>query len=1768
MRSILFKGGAPTIVINNLTNAGGVINNGGSGNTTATFTGNLMTVVSNSTILADQGPAIIGYPIVGTASLTNVGSTQSGVHAVSYTGNLSGFTGKLLLVNLNGSLGMVVNLNAGSSNPGNPATPTPDQITIGLGCSLVDNVGLMFNNPNSGITLIASGTIGAAGTTVMGEPIVDLTNGVSALAQLTSSGPGTLVLSNANNNYSGGTLISGGTLQMGVDNAIAANSTNGGVTVNASTVLDLNGHNLKINALNGAGTVDTLSAGAATLNVGANGVNGTFSGTVQNSGGTLSLTKIGPGTETLSGTFTYSGATTVAGGTLNMTTAVGVPGTPGNLVVSNGAILNANVSSGNAFPINNLLEATNSTASFTMNPAANAVNVSGTLTFQDNATNTLTYGTVAGNPTALFINAAGGISAPGTNIVININATGLQVGTFTLIKYGGAPLGSIANFQLNPPPGVAATLVNNTGNNSIDVQVTSIPLNLSWFGTGGGTWDLTTPNWLNTASQTTTVFHQYVNGSVTAGDAVTFDDTLTNSSPQPTNITLNSTFFAFPVVVNSTLPYSISGSGGITGVTSLLKTNTGTLNLNVSNSYTGGTIIAGGILTITNDSALGTNRGLLTLNGGTLEINGSFTNNVRPISMPGASSIGVSAGNSVRLGGPVNGVTLSNVDSGTLIIGGTNIYSADLFVDAGTVVIDSGAVVTNNNFDSIGLHGTDNGTLTLKGTGSLGTSSDFNVGDIDSAVGTLNIQDSAVLRMNAFFVGSANAAGSTASGTVNQTGGTITEVSTAVGEFGIGGRTSASGVGVYNMNGGTLNAGAGIRIGGTGIGTLNQNGGTINATAGINIARIAGSFGTNNLNGGLLATFNVASSTGTNCVFNFNGGTLQAQFNPGSPWFSNIQQANVLAGGAIIDSSSNNAAIAQPLLGASPNGGLIKLGSGTLTLSGINTFTGPITNSAGTLALTAGSTYQGALSVNGGTVTVSAGNTFQGGANINTGTLQISTASSIPGAVTVRTNGLLSISQIGSAQINLGNLTFNGSATGTGGTLALTPTAANNTNVAIVNSGTLTLNGTNSVSLAQANVGKVALIKYTGAIAGSGNITNLILSQGASGAVSNDVADSILFAIVTSTGPGLIWTGTNTAALNTWNINATTNWLVNGTATSYHQIITPGDAVTFNDSGSGTVLLNTNVAPANMVISNSTKVYTFSGSGNIGGTTSITKLGGNTAILNLTNDSYLGSTVISNGTVQVGAAGAISPNGNLFVGAGATLQTTAFSVTGGELTGAGLIDNNSGFPETLTVGSSTGGTWNGTITNTGLGGMNLIKNGSGTWIVGGSNYLNDNQPFNDRVQMNSGTVVLTNGCLVSISTLELRIADGNSLNGATGSLVVAGGTLIVTNNPLSVGVNSNNASGTLIVNSGTVIAGTGGASVFAGSPNDIVVGANNATGVMTVNGGTVIDGQDLWLGQNPLASGTLNLNGGVLQVNSIANSGGPAVSIANFNGGTLQAVTNNASFLQVTSMIMSNGLVLDDNGFDLNIVAVPLQAGDGFNGGLIKKGTGTVYLDAVNDYTGVTVATNGTLGGVGTIGGPVVVGPSGNLFPGDAGAAVSSPLTINSNLTLHGTATFRISNNGGFAQNDQIIGLPSVNYGGTLVVSNVTSDSTALTNGETFQLFNIGGGGNFANIVGSPGGGLSYVFNPATGVLSVTNAVVKSIPHFTSVKVSGTSLTISAVNGTPGGQFVLIGSTNILTPLANWTPILTNNFDGSGNLNMTTNIVNPAVPIEFYLLSQ
>jgi cyclophilin family peptidyl-prolyl cis-trans isomerase len=80
--------------------------------------------------------------------------------------------------------------------------------------------------------------------------------------------------------------------------------------------------------------------------------------------------------------------------------------------------------------------------------------------------------------------------------------------------------------------------------------------------------------------------------------------------------------------------------------------------------------------------------------------------------------------------------------------------------------------------------------------------------------------------------------------------------------------------------------------------------------------------------------------------------------------------------------------------------------------------------------------------------------------------------------------------------------------------------------------------------------------------------------------------------------------------------------------------------------------------------------------------------------------------------------------------------------------------------------------------------------------------------------------------------------------------------------------------------------------------------------------------------------------------------------------------------------------------------------------------------------------------------------------------------------------------------------------------------------------------------------------------------VLNPPPDITGIAVSGTRLTLTATNGAAGGQYVLLGTTNIATPSSRWTRILTNNFDGNGNLNLSTNILNPPGHQQFFILTE
>ncbi len=166
---------------------------------------------------------------------------------------------------------------------------------------------------------------------------------------------GTVVL-NGSNSYTGATTIGSGgwgfgyttcatTLQLGNNNALPGSDIIFGSDGLSTTTLDMHGYNATVGALSGGtnAIVDIVSGGGTSiLTVGNNNATSTFAGVLQNSSGTLALTKIGSGTLTLTGTNTYGGATTISGGVLQIATAGLLGGGNYNAAIANNGALVVN----------------------------------------------------------------------------------------------------------------------------------------------------------------------------------------------------------------------------------------------------------------------------------------------------------------------------------------------------------------------------------------------------------------------------------------------------------------------------------------------------------------------------------------------------------------------------------------------------------------------------------------------------------------------------------------------------------------------------------------------------------------------------------------------------------------------------------------------------------------------------------------------------------------------------------------------------------------------------------------------------------------------------------------------------------------------------------------------------------------------------------------------------------------------------------------------------------------------------------------------------------------------------------------------------------------------------------------------------------------------------------------------------------------------------------------------------------------------------------
>jgi fibronectin-binding autotransporter adhesin len=219
--------------------------------------------------------------------------------------------------------------------------------------------------------------------------------------------------------------------------------------------------------------------------------------------------------------------------------------------------------------------------------------------------------TIGGNNDLVAV--TGNLSVNGNTIFINPTGGILQNGIYPLITYTGSLAGSFAGVQTVSPSVYTLTLTNitTTSPKQIGVIVSGSPSVLLWNnGANNGEWDFSSFNWSNVVTHAAELFAN--------ADTAIFDDSITSAATPGTNIDIGSGQIVSPAVFtnNSTVNYSFSGAGKISGATKIVKAGSSTLSINTVNDFTGNTTIAGGAVQVNNVSALGTASGTIYVTNG------------------------------------------------------------------------------------------------------------------------------------------------------------------------------------------------------------------------------------------------------------------------------------------------------------------------------------------------------------------------------------------------------------------------------------------------------------------------------------------------------------------------------------------------------------------------------------------------------------------------------------------------------------------------------------------------------------------------------------------------------------------------------------------------------------------------------------------------------------------------------------------------------------------------------------------------------------------------------------------------------------------------------------------------------------------------------------------------------------------------------------------------------------------------------------------------
>ncbi|EHO5101070.1 autotransporter-associated beta strand repeat-containing protein [Salmonella enterica] len=961
----LTKTGAGTLILNaeNTYTGGTTISDGTlvANNVEALGTGN---VTDNATLELNTG-GDFDNAISGSGQVVKSGDetlTLSGAN--SYTGGTTISGGTLVATNVEalGSGDVTDNATLELNTGG-----TFDNVISGSGQVVKsgdDALTLSGNNSYTGGTLISDGTLVASNVEALGSG--DVTN--DAVLELNTGG-------DFDNNIGGtGSVVKSGDETLTLS---GANSYTGGTTISGGTLVATN-----VDALGTGNVTDN-----ATLELNASG---TFDNAISGSG---QVVKSGDKTLTLSGANSYSGATTISGGTL-IAANVNALGTG---AIDNRASLLLDASG--QFTVTDLTTESGGNTEIGAGSTLQAT----TLTQKSDSTLTINLNS---NTTAPVIHAASQVSLAGTLDITGVGdvldsdpASTDDLDTFTLIASDKTIAGDFEK-----------------------LTVAGMDADLADFITVDGRIDDTGKQY-----ELTTALTWYADRDDAVTDAHgTFNLTNADGSFAVNTVLEN---------VDATLdPASATGWDG----TSLIKQGAGTLILNAENTYTGGTTISGGTLVATNVDALGT--GDVT-DDATLELNtgGTFDN-----AISGSGQVVKSGDETLTLSGT------NTYSGGTLISGGTLVASNVEALGTGDVTNDAVLELnTSGDFDNalsgsgqVEKSGDD--VLTLSGANSYSGGTLISDGTLVAsnveALGTGDVTDNATLEMNTGgdFINNIGGTGRveksgddalTLSGSNTYTGGTTindgTLIATSVDALGSGDVTNNA-VLELNTGGDFIN-----NIGGTG--RVEKSGDETLTLSGSNTYT-----GGTLISGGTLVATNV-EALGTGDVTD----NAVLELNTGGDFINNI------GGTGRVEKSGDDT---LTLSGSNSYTGGTLISSGTLVATNVDALgSGDVTDNA-TLELNTGGTFDNAISGSGQvvksgdeTLTLSGANSYTGGTLISSGTL-VATSVDALGSGDVTDNATLELNTggdfdnaiSGSGKVEKsgdGTLTLSGANSYTGGTL-------------------------------------------------------------------------------------------------------------------------------------------------------------------------------------------------------------------------------------------------------------------------------------------------------------------------------------------------------------------------------------------------------------------------------------------------------------------------------------------------------------------------------------------------------------------------------------------------------------------------------------------------------------------------------------------------------------------------------------------------------------